>query len=107
MESRPEICIFRSRTPLSKKPSYARREAELAVFDFIEAFYNPRRRHSSLGYLAPVAFENQQTPKQNRVRDSKRVMGSSSILPLPFLITAPATNRRIGPSQFGCSRLDL
>jgi len=37
-----------------------RREVELAVFDYIETFYNPRRRHSSLGYLSPVAFEKQQ-----------------------------------------------
>ena len=34
-----------------------RDEAELAVFDFIEGFYNTRRRHSALGYLAPAAFE--------------------------------------------------
>lgn len=34
-----------------------RREAELAVFDYIETFYNPKRRHSSLGQISPVAFE--------------------------------------------------
>jgi putative transposase len=32
-------------------------EARIAVFTFIEGFYNPRRRHSSLGYLSPAAFE--------------------------------------------------
>jgi putative transposase len=39
----------------------SRRHAELAVFDYIETFYNPTRRHSSLGYLSPVAFEQQNT----------------------------------------------
>ena len=34
-------------------------EARSAVFDFIEGFYNPQRRHSSLGYLSPIAFERQ------------------------------------------------
>jgi putative transposase len=33
------------------------REARLAVFDFIEGFYNPRRRHSALDYESPSAFE--------------------------------------------------
>jgi hypothetical protein len=32
-------------------------EARMAVFAFIEGFYNPRRRHSSIGYLSPVDFE--------------------------------------------------
>jgi putative transposase len=32
-------------------------EARLAVFDFIEGWYNPRRRHSSLDYLSPMAYE--------------------------------------------------
>ena len=32
-------------------------EAKLAVFDFIEGRYNPRRRHSALGYKSPVQFE--------------------------------------------------
>ena len=34
-----------------------RREAKLAVFDFLETFYNPRRRHSALGMRSPLAFE--------------------------------------------------
>ena len=33
-------------------------EARIAVFDYIEAFYNRRRRHSTLGMLSPVEFEN-------------------------------------------------
>ena len=32
-------------------------EARMAVFTFIEGFYNRNRRHSALGYLSPVAFE--------------------------------------------------
>ena len=31
-----------------------------AVFDYIEGWYNTRRRHSSLGYLSPAAFESGQ-----------------------------------------------
>jgi putative transposase len=32
-------------------------EARMAVFDYIEGFYNPRRRHSALGQISPVTFE--------------------------------------------------
>ena len=32
-------------------------EARTAVFEFIEGFYNPRRRHSALDYLSPVNYE--------------------------------------------------
>jgi len=34
-----------------------RRQAKLAVFDFLETFYNPRRRHSALQMRSPLAFE--------------------------------------------------
>jgi putative transposase len=34
-----------------------RREAKDAIFDYVEVFYNRRRRHSTLGYLSPVDFE--------------------------------------------------
>ena len=29
-----------------------------AIFAFIEGFYNPRRRHSTLGYLSPADYES-------------------------------------------------
>lgn len=44
-----------------------RRDAELAIFDYIETFYNPVRRHSSLGQISPVAFERQPTRKDKKV----------------------------------------
>jgi putative transposase len=34
-----------------------RTEARETIFDFIEVFYNRRRRHSTLGYLSPIEFE--------------------------------------------------
>ena len=39
-----------------------RDEARTAVFEYIEVWYNQQRRHSSLGYLSPAAFELQQQP---------------------------------------------
>lgn len=44
-----------------------RTEARMAVFDFIEAFYNPRRRHSSIGMLAPAEFERRWAQDQTDV----------------------------------------
>jgi len=41
------LCVFRTRA-----------EARAAIFDYIEAFYNRKRRHSYLGYLSPIDFEN-------------------------------------------------
>jgi putative transposase len=32
-------------------------EAQMAVFDFIEGWYNPHRRHSALAYRSPIEFE--------------------------------------------------
>lgn len=34
-----------------------RNEARADVFDYIERFDNPRRRHSKLGYISPMEFE--------------------------------------------------
>ena len=32
-------------------------EARIAVFEFIEGWYNTQRRHSGIGYLSPIAYE--------------------------------------------------
>lgn len=50
---------LKTETKLDTNIAATRHAAELAVFDYIETFYNPTRRHSSLGYLSPVAYENQ------------------------------------------------
>ena len=34
-----------------------RLDAELAIFDFTEAFYNRKRRHSTIGTISPAEFE--------------------------------------------------
>lgn len=48
------------KTERTAAKTYRTRDAARAdVFDYIERFYNPRRRHSKLGYLSPVDFENQ------------------------------------------------
>lgn len=36
-------------------------QARLAVCDFIEGLTNPHRRHSAIGYLAPISFERRNT----------------------------------------------
>jgi putative transposase len=42
---------------LDRQRFHSQAEAKLAVFEFLEGWYNPRRRHSALGYLSPVDFE--------------------------------------------------
>ncbi|ABN76965.1 hypothetical protein Rsph17029_1861 [Rhodobacter sphaeroides ATCC 17029] len=42
---------------IARKVYRTRDEARAEVFDYIERFYNPRRRHSKLGYLSPMEFE--------------------------------------------------
>src|SRR5256885_14674534 len=40
-----------------------RADARAAVFEYLEVFYNGQRRHSALGYLSPVAFEQRYEEK--------------------------------------------
>src|SRR3954469_19687506 len=43
----------------ARKIYRTRDEAKADVFDYIECFYNPKRRHSTIGYLSPMEFERQ------------------------------------------------
>jgi putative transposase len=42
---------------IARKLYRTRDEARADVFDYIERFYNPKRRHSTIGYLSPMEFE--------------------------------------------------
>ena len=45
---------------IARSRSRTHSEARMAVFDYIEGFYNPRRRHSALAYLSPAEYERRQ-----------------------------------------------
>lgn len=46
---------------LDRRDWPTRAELGNAIFEWIEAFYNPRRCHSALGYRSPIEFENPHT----------------------------------------------
>ena len=43
---------------VSRRSWPTRRELRIAVYDYIETFYNRTRRHSALGYLSPATYEH-------------------------------------------------
>ena len=51
--------VFKTiKSELLWRTSYqSRRQAEIAIGQYIDGFYNPRRRHSALGYKSPITFE--------------------------------------------------
>jgi putative transposase len=50
---------------LARQRFPTRNAARLALFDYIEGFYNTHRRHSALGYLSPSAYERRWTLSQH------------------------------------------
>jgi putative transposase len=63
-DNAPMESFFASlKTELVHHEDYATRaEAKASIFEYIEAFYNRVRRHSSLGYVAPAEYERAHNP---------------------------------------------
>jgi putative transposase len=74
---------------IDRRRSKTQAEARMAVFEFIEGFYNPRRRHSSIGYLSPAAYE-------------KRLLDPAARDPAIVLASVEA---RPGSTEIGCTSL--
>jgi putative transposase len=69
---------------LDRRTFRTQAEAKLAIFEWIEGWYNTRRRHSSLGYRSPVRFERElmATTPVNREPRAPR-MGISGAMASP------------------------
>ena len=52
---------------LGNKKYKTREEAKSNIFNYIEMFYNRKRRHAALGYLSPAAYEELYEMKQKQV----------------------------------------
>ena len=83
-------------------------EARMAVFEFIEGWYNPRRRHSAIGYLSPVNYETEpatpRSPKSITVHET----GSTpqpwleKYWPRPAARNTPGTSKAIVEMLANC-----
>lgn len=72
------------KTERTARKVYRTRDDAIAdVFDYIERFYNPKRRHSKLGYLSPMEFENKVGLAQLGVRKAGSSQGGRPALNTP------------------------
>ena len=54
-----ESCFSRFKSELMEGGAFESAEdSQTEIFEFIEMYYNPKRLHSSIGYLSPNAYEN-------------------------------------------------
>ncbi|MGE5623644.1 MAG: IS3 family transposase [Methanocella sp.] len=53
---------------LDRRHWETRRALRLGTFEYVEAFYNRRHRHSALGYLSPEEFERRRTAQEEPIR---------------------------------------
>lgn len=53
---------------IDRRSFQTKADARLALFTYIEGWYNPRRRHSALGRISPMDFERRNAPQPSAVR---------------------------------------
>jgi hypothetical protein len=71
-----------------------RAEARTAIFEYIEGWYNPRRRHSTLAYLSPTQFERQHAELALTVLDAP-IQANGSVASISPSASDGLTTRRI------------
>ena len=71
-------------------------EARMAVFEFIEGFYNPRRRHSALDNVSPIVYERRYSETRSSAVETAVSMqiASRSAQPLGSRSAAPTGSHR-------------
>ena len=67
-----------------------RAQARAAVFEYIEGWYNPRRRHSTLGYLSPAEYERHHAePTTSRASTDSFATAANGSISLETALLAP------------------
>ena len=66
---------------LSRRRFRSQAEAKMAVFEWIEGWYNPHRRHSSLGYRSPVNYERAHQRTLRRLKEPELLTAAPSDSP--------------------------
>lgn len=51
------LCHIENELRVTKELYATQRAARTAIFEYVEGFYNRAHRHSTIGYLSPMAFE--------------------------------------------------
>ena len=72
-----ESFFFSLKTERTARKVYRTRDqARADVFDYIERFYNPRLRHSTIGYLSPMEFERKEASAQGACPPNRQQLSS-------------------------------